>query len=212
MYETYIFDLDGTLLDTLDDLTDAVNATLRKYNLNERTIEEVRAFVGDGLKMLLRRSVGGDRADLDEMLIELKEYYREHCEDKTKPYDGVIPLLQTLKRQGKKIAIVSNKADFAVKRLAKTYFQGLIDVAIGENEERGIRKKPAPDSVFSAMKILNAEPSSTVYVGDSDVDVKTAKNAYLPCISVTWGFRDEKFLRESGGEIFAFQPSDIEKL
>lgn len=212
MYETYIFDLDGTLLDTLDDIADAVNATLRKYGLKERTIDEVRAFVGDGLKMLLRRSVGEDRADLDEMLINLKEYYREHCEDKTKPYDGVLSLLQSLKRQGKKMAIVSNKADFAVKRLAKTYFHGLIDVAIGENEEQGIRKKPAPDSVFSAMKILNADASTSVYVGDSDVDVQTAKNAYLPCISVTWGFRDEAFLRKFGGEIFAFQPSDIEKL
>ena len=209
MYDTYIFDLDGTLLDTLGDLAFSVNATLKKYGLKQRSVEEVCSFVGNGLKNLMKLAIGEEREDFPKILEDLKSFYKDHCEDTTKPYDGILPLLETLKANEKKIAIVSNKADFAVKQLADTYFKGLVDVAIGENEDGGIRKKPAPDSVLLAMKSLNANPASTVYIGDSDVDIKTAKNAYLPCICVTWGFRKENFLREFGGETFAYKPSDI---
>ena len=198
MYQTYIFDLDGTLLDTLEDLADAVNVTLEYFNRPKRSIEEVKAFVGKGIVKLLDRSFG---EKVESSVVEyFKKYYGAHCEDKTKPYDGVLDLLQELKAKGCQLAIVSNKADFAVKQLSKKYFGEYIDVAIGENEEGGVKKKPAPDSVFLAMKELNAFPESTVYIGDSDVDIQTAKNAGLDCICVAWGFRDEEFLKANGAE------------
>ena len=198
MYQTYIFDLDGTLLDTLEDLAEAVNVTLEYFNRPKRSIEEVKEFVGNGIVKLLDRSFG---EKVESSVVEyFKKYYGAHCEDKTKPYDGVLDLLQELKVKGCQLAIVSNKADFAVKQLSKKYFGEYIDVAIGENEEGGVKKKPAPDSVFLAMKELNAFPESTVYIGDSDVDIQTAKNAGLDCICVAWGFRDEEFLKANGAE------------
>lgn len=210
MYDFYIFDLDGTLLNTLDDLTSAVNATLAHFGYPIRTKDEVCSFIGNGVKELLIRAFGQELKNYDEILDFYYGYYSKHSADKTKPYDGILELLRRLKSQGKTLAIVSNKGDKATKALAKQYFEGLIDVALGENEAKGIRKKPAPDSVELALKQVAISRGKTVYIGDSDVDIQTAKNAGLPCISVTWGFRDEQFLREHGGTRFVHTPSEIE--
>ena len=210
MYSTVIFDLDGTLLDTLDDLWDAVNAALAQYRLPLRSREEVRTFVGNGIVKLIERAVGDkNHPDLVGVLQAFKAYYGEHCKDKTLPYEGIMSLLQKLKERGVKTAVVSNKADFAVKVLAEEYFGGLLSVAVGENEEGGIRKKPAPDSLLAVMQTLGAEPRSVVYVGDSEVDIQTAQNAGVDCISVTWGFKDKEFLVENGGVLFVDRPLEI---
>ena len=210
MYETIIFDLDGTLLDTLDDLHDAVNAALTAFALPLRSKEEVRGFVGNGIANLMRRAIGeGVDVDFDGALTVFKEYYKVHCKDKTAAYAGIMSLLQELKARGIKTAVVSNKADFAVKLLADEYFGDLLSVAVGENENAGIRKKPAPDSLLSVMESLGAKKDTTVYVGDSEVDVLTAKNAGVDCLSVTWGFKDRAFLQENGARIFIDEPSQI---
>lgn len=210
MYSTVIFDLDGTLLDTLDDLWTAVNAALSAYGLPLRTREEVRAFVGNGIAKLIERAVGDkNHPNLSGVLQAFKEYYGAHCKDKTLPYDGIMPLLEGLKARGVKTAVVSNKADFAVKVLAEEYFQGLLSAAVGEDEAAGIRKKPAPDSLLAVMEQLGADKASTVYVGDSEVDIQTAQNAGVPCISVTWGFKDKAFLVANGGALFVDVPQEI---
>ena len=211
MYETVIFDLDGTLLDTLDDLHGAVNAALATYRLPLRSKEEVRGFVGNGIVKLMERAIGGKecRADFDGILTAFKVYYKEHCKDKTAPYAGIMPLLLALKERGIKAAVVSNKADFAVKLLAEEYFDGLLLAAVGENESAGIRKKPAPDSLLAVMEALHADEKTTVYVGDSEVDILTAKNAGVDCLSVTWGFKDRAFLAANGARIFIDEPSQI---
>ena len=210
MYETIIFDLDGSLLDTLDDLTDSVNASLEKFNLPKRTKNEVRAFVGNGIAKLVERAAGEENKLLwQDVLTEFKKHYAVHCADKTAPYEGILPLLRALKARGIKTAVLSNKADFAVKSLAETYFEGLLQAAVGENEEAGIRKKPAPDSLFSVMEQLSAEKETTVYVGDSEVDIQTAKNAGVDCISCTWGFRDRAFLLKNGAEKLIDTPMEI---
>lgn len=210
MYETIVFDLDGTLLNTLDDLADATNAALTACGLPTRTLDEVRAFVGNGAVKLIERAVGVENAHLTEKaLAEFKVYYTAHCADKTAPYHGILPLLQTLKNKGIKTAVLSNKPDFAVKSLAESYFNGLLLDAVGENEGAGIRKKPAPDALFTVMEKLSANPNTTVYVGDSDVDIQTAKNAGVDCICVTWGFRDKSFLEAYGGTRFVDTPAEI---
>lgn len=208
-YETVIFDLDGTLLDTLEDLKDAVNYALRSQGMPERTLEEVRHFVGNGVRRLMELSVpdGLGNPAFEETFAKFKEYYGIHCNDKTKAYDGVLKLIRELKEEGYALAIVSNKLDSAVKELAEIYFEGLIKVAIGEKE--GVAKKPAPDTVYKALEELSMPRETAVYVGDSDVDVMTAKNAGLPCISVLWGFRDETFLREHGATQFARAPEEV---
>lgn len=213
MYKTIIFDLDGTLLDTLDDLTDAVNAALDACGLKRRTRDEVCAFVGNGIVKLMERSVGADgMAHFERAFSTFKEYYAAHCADKTAPYAGILDLLRALKARGVKTAVLSNKADFAVKELAREYFDGLLLAAVGENEEAGIRKKPAPDALFAVMEELSSTAETTAYVGDSEVDIQTAKNAGVPCICVTWGFRKKAFLEEEGGQIFVDTPKEILQL
>lgn len=210
MYEAVIFDLDGTLLDTLDDLWAAVNAALGKFGLPLRTKEEVRSFVGNGIVKLIERSAGKVKKEVfDGVLSAFKGYYGEHCEDNTKPYEGILPLLCELKARGIKTAVVSNKADFAVKKLAEGYFKDLLQEAVGENEAEGIRKKPAPDSLLAVMERLGAGTRSTVYVGDSEVDIQTAKNAGVDCISVTWGFKDRAFLLENGASTLIDDPKEM---
>lgn len=208
-YDTVIFDLDGTLLDTLEDLTDAVNYALREMKMPERTIDEVRRFVGNGVRRLLELAVPGGTGNpaFEETFAKFREYYGIHCNDKTKAYEGVVKLLRELRDEGYALAIVSNKLDSAVKELSEIYFEGIIKVAIGE--KAGIAKKPAPDTVYAALAKLHRTPERAVYVGDSEVDVMTAKNAGLPCISVLWGFRDEAFLRENGARWFARTPEDV---
>ena len=209
MFDAYIFDLDGTLLDTIEDLTDAVNYALKENNYPLRTKEEVKRFIGNGVSKLMERAVGVENADVTKPLKDFKQYYLTHSDVKTKPYDGIIELLQELKNRGKKTAIVSNKMDEATKTLAKTYFNGLIDVAIGENEAAGIRRKPATDSVELAIKELGAVKESAVYIGDADTDIQVALNANMTGISVLWGFKDEDFLKANGGTNFVKAPKEI---
>lgn len=212
MYECIVFDLDGTLLDTLEDLADSVNFALQKNGLPLRTIEEVRSFVGNGIKNLMERAVGAENQEhAEQALKDFKAHYKLHCADKTKAYDGIIPLLKQLKARGIALAVLSNKADFAVKDLAKRYFGDLLDEAMGENESAGIRKKPAPDALFSLVEKLGKDKNKTLYVGDSEVDIQTANNANMPCISVTWGFKDKEFLMKNGATHYADTPQDILK-
>ena len=208
-YTTVIFDLDGTLLDTLDDLAAAVNFALKEYGLPLRTREEVRAFVGNGMLKLIERAVGDADVDIFGVLTLFKVYYKDNCTKYTKPYDGILSLLKTLKEKGIKTAVVSNKADFAVKLLVKDYFGDLLLDAVGENEEAGLRRKPAPDTLLAVMKTLRATAEETVYVGDSEVDILTAKNAGVDCISVDWGFKDRAFLEENGAERILSAPSEM---
>lgn len=209
---TVIFDLDGTLLDTLEDLADAVNYALRANHMPERTMDEVRRFVGNGVRLLMIRAVPGGEENpcFEDAFALFKSYYGAHCNDNTKPYDGVVGLLRVLKEKGYAVAIVSNKMDSAVKELSSLYFEGLVPVAIGERE--GIRRKPAPDTVFAALRELGKTADTAVYVGDSDVDLTTAENAGMPCISVLWGFRDKDFLAEHGAKRFAATAAEVLEL
>ena len=209
MYDFYIFDLDGTLLDTLDDLADSVNATLHHFSYPLRTLDEIRKFVGNGMRNLIQLSLGGIPENFENILAYFKKYYGENCEKKTKPYEGIIEVLQYLKSQGKKTAIVSNKADYATQVLSKNYFNGLIDFTIGENEQAGVRRKPFPDSVLKAMDFFGAKKENTVYIGDSETDIQTAKNAGLRCISVVWGFRDKEYLIKEGATKIITKPSEL---
>lgn len=211
MYEVIVFDLDGTLLDTLADLHASVNAALKKFSFPRRTQEEVRSFVGNGIALLMKRAIGKETPVFDEVLAAFKTHYGEHCADKTRPYAGILPLLKELRARGIKTAVVSNKADFAVKKLAEKYFEGLLFAAVGEDEEHGIRKKPAPDSLFAVLETLGADKSKTAYVGDSEVDIQTAKNAGVDCISVTWGFKDREFLIGHGASVLIDSPDEILK-
>lgn len=210
-YQALIFDLDGTLLDTLDDLADSVNVVLRMHGYPTKTREEVCSYVGNGIANLVERILPGGRADAryDRALADFKQYYGTHCEIKTAPYAGIAELLSQLQQAGVKMAIVSNKADFAVKKLAKTWFPDTISVAIGENEAAGIRKKPAPDTVDLALRELGMTREQAAYVGDSEVDVITARNCDMPCLSVTWGFRTREVLSESGAEILLDTPQAL---
>ena len=208
-FKTYIFDLDGTLLSTLNDLASSTNYALRWAGMPERTIEEVRMFVGNGVKILMERAIpeGVNNPKFEETYAKFREHYMEHNLDTTRPYDGVPELLHELKRRGKHLAIVSNKFYAATQDLAKHFFPDTIEVAIGEREN--IRKKPAPDTVLEALRQLNVSKEDAVYIGDSDVDIMTAKNSGLPCISVLWGFRDKDFLIEHGGSLFVEKPIEI---
>ena len=210
MYKTIIFDLDGTLLDSLTDIYTSVNVALSAYGLPNRTKEEVRAFVGNGIVKLMERAVGiVDYPQMDGVMSVVEKHYGEHCKDETKPYDGVMEALRKMAAAGIKTAVVSNKPDFAVKLLAEEYFHGLLLDAVGENESVGIRKKPAPDSLLAVMQTLGATAEETLYVGDSEVDIQTAKNAGVACLSVTWGFRSREFLIESGATLLADTPFEM---
>jgi phosphoglycolate phosphatase len=208
-YNTVIFDLDGTLLNTLDDLRDSLNEILIQKGYKTRSIEEVRRFVGNGVRSLVRLSVPTQCSDDEVTLImeEFKEHYNNNMQNKTRPYNGIMELLLDLYRYNYKIAIVSNKFDAAVKSLSRTYFGNLIPVAIGETLE--IKRKPAPDSIYTAIKELGSDLSNTVLVGDSETDVQTAKNAGIPCIGVTWGFRTREVLRSAGADYLIDTPKEL---
>lgn len=208
-YNSVVFDLDGTLLDTLGDLRDSVNFTLKKNNLPERTTEEIRSFVGNGIRILIELSVPQNTPleITDKCFQEFREYYKDHSAILTKPYDDIIDLMKTLKSKGIKIAVVSNKADFAVKTLMEDYFSCLYDCAYGERA--GVPRKPEPDGVFDAIREMGSEIENTVYIGDSEVDVITSKNAKLPCIAVTWGFRDREVLENLDPEYIVDRPKEI---
>lgn len=204
-----IFDLDGTLLDTLDDLADAVNWALEQEQLPRRTREEVRAFVGNGIRNLIERAVptGTEAAQTDRVFAGFKARYAGHCADKTRPYPGILELLARLRAEGIRTAVVSNKADFAVQTLCRDYFPGLVDCAVGERA--GIPKKPAPDSVQEVLRALEIPREQAVYVGDSDVDVLTARNAGMDGILVLWGFRDRQTLERAGAKTFAATAEEL---
>lgn len=211
MYEVYIFDLDGTLLDTLEDLYLSVNHTLQHFGFPLHTKDEVRRFVGNGVRMLMHRAVpDGERNPRFEEALEIfRNYYMQHSLDNTGPYPGITEMLQRLKARGKRLAVVSNKFDAATKELIAHFFGNLVEVAIGENEAQGVRKKPAPDTVNEALRQLGVGKEHAVYVGDSDVDLQTAANSDLPCISVLWGFRDRDFLAAHGATMFVQTPEEI---
>lgn len=208
-YKTYIFDLDGTLLDTLGDLAASCNYALRSCGMPERTLDEVRRFVGNGVKMLMVRAVpdGEANPDFEHALAVFRSHYLEHNLDTTKPYPGILNMLERLRDGGANIAVVSNKFYAATQELVAHFFGDYVKVAIGEREN--IRKKPAPDTVIEAMRQLGVEKDGAVYIGDSDVDIETARNVGIPCISVLWGFRDKEFLIEHGATIFAEDAGEI---
>lgn len=210
-YQLAIFDLDGTILDTLEDLTDSLNYALEKANYQKRTLEEVRRFVGNGMLKLVCRALPKEAGEdvAKEVLAELKAHYKIHCADKTKPYEGILEMLRELKEAGMRMAVVSNKADYAVQILCEEYFPGIFDLTAGEKE--GIKKKPAPDAVFAVLKELQIEKEQAVYIGDSDVDILTAKNAEMNSILVDWGFRDADFLKEQGAEILVHTTDELKK-
>ena len=211
-YRLAIFDLDGTILDTLEDLTDSVNAALQKHGLPTHSLDAVRSFVGKGIFTLIQKAVPAntDAEKLNAVFEDFKVYYAAHCADKTKPYKGIVDLLLALRRAGVFTAVVSNKADFAVKELAFRYFDGLFDAAVGEIE--GVPRKPAPDSVLAVMRSLGCAASESVYIGDSDVDVETAKNANVDGIFVQWGFRSAEVLRACGATTLVSTPEEIENI
>ena len=211
MYKTYIFDLDGTLLNTLGDLAASTNYALRQYGMPEHTIDDVRRFVGNGVGKLIERAIpeGLANPQYEDVLDTFRKHYMLHSLDTTAPYPGIESLLHSLRSHGCNVAVVSNKFYNATVELCRHFFADTVEVAIGEREN--IRRKPAPDTVFEAMRQLGVSGEDTVYVGDSDVDVATARNSGIPCISVLWGFRDRDFLIEHGATTFVNTPEDILK-
>ncbi len=208
-YNTVIFDLDGTLLNTLEDLTDSVNYALNKFGYPMRTLEEIRQFAGNGVRVLMNMSVpqGTSPKDTAECLEIFRKHYSANMQNKTRPYDGIYDLLKILKEKGCKLAIVSNKYDSAVKTLCKDYYHEFIQVAIGESQ--GVAKKPAPDSVYTALAELKSSGEQAIYVGDSDVDVHTAHNTGLKCVGVTWGFRNRDILKAEGADFIIDKPEEL---
>ncbi len=210
MIKTIIFDLDGTLLNTLEDLMISTNYALTEFDFPTHSLEDIRKFVGNGVKKLIERAVPPDCSQevMERCLEVFKEHYSKNMYNHTKPYDSILEILKKLHDKGLKIGVVSNKFDSAVKELCKKYFSNLVDIAIGQSDD--VPKKPAPNGVFKAMKELCAETALTIYVGDSEVDVQTAKNSNLPCIGVLWGFRNRKDL--AGADYIIDNPCDILKI
>ena len=208
-YKTIIFDLDGTLLDTLDDLASSVNYALRQHGMAERNKGEIRMFLGNGIRRLIEQSVPkGTMADSTEAVLQtFREHYLAHSLDETAPYEGIIELLYWLRDMDVATAIVSNKLDPAVKDLHRHFFNDTIHIAIGETQT--IRRKPAPDMVDECIRLLGCDRQSCLYVGDSEVDLQTARNASLPCCSVSWGFRDKEQLIKAGATTIIDKPEDL---
>ena len=210
-YQTVVFDLDGTLLDTLEDLTRSTNAALAAHGMPAHSIDDVRRFVGNGIALLIHRAVpAGTPADVEAAVLEdFRRHYGAHCEDHTGPYPGIPVLLARLRAAGLKLAVVSNKADFAVQELVQRQFPHTFDAVLGENEAAGISKKPAPAMVEAALALMGRTHDGLVYVGDSEVDVQTAANAGCPCLSCTWGFRSRDELTAAGATTFVDTPEEL---
>ena len=214
-YTTVVFDLDGTLLDTICDLHLALNHSLEALGLPPRTLEEATAFVGNGIHRLVERGVpAGTGADVVERVFsEFNRYYAAHCNDNTHPYPGIIELVRGLRAEGRHVAVVSNKSDYAVQDLVGVYFPGEFDAVLGVRE--GIRRKPARDMVDAALATMGPEAQASAasgraaYVGDSEVDVQTARSAEMPCVSVSWGFRSVRQLREAGATTICATPDEL---
>ena len=210
-YDAVIFDLDGTLTDTLEDLKNSVNYALSEFGFSERSLEEVRSFVGNGVKKLIYLSVPESTSEetAEKCLEVFKAYYKEHSLVKTKPYDGILPMLCELRNRGVKTAVVTNKMQEAAKDIVRIFFDGLIDVTVGQVD--GVAQKPQPDGINFVIQKLGVSKDKAIYVGDSEVDCFTAKNAGIPCIGVTWGFRDKSVLLESGADFIVDTPEEILK-
>lgn len=208
-YEAVIFDLDGTLVDTLEDLKDSVNFALSSFGFPERSIEEVRSFVGNGVRRLMYLSVpeGTDKDTAEKCLEVFKEHYKTNSRNKTKPYDGISEMLDTLCENGIKTAVVTNKMHTAAKDIVEFYFGEKISITVGQLD--GIAQKPQPDGVLKAIETLGVSKQKAVYVGDSEVDCITAKNAQIDCIGVTWGFRSREILKENGANVIVDSPAEI---
>lgn len=208
-YKTYIFDLDGTLLDTLLDLANAVNYSMRMMNYPERTVEEVRNFIGNGVRVLIRRAVpeGTSDENYEKAYNRFREYYNSHLADCTVPYDGIMNVIDTLCQAGCKTAVVSNKSHDSAQQVVKHFFGDRFNMVVGKMER--FPTKPNPDSVLYVIDELGADKESCVYIGDSEVDVQTAHNAGLPCIGVTWGNRDRQELESNSAEFIAETPQEI---
>ena len=208
-YDTVIFDLDGTLLNTLEDLADSVNYTLTKYGFPCRKLTEIRNFVGNGVARLMELSIpnGINNPQFEKCVAELQQHYSGNMQNKTKPYEGIMELLKELSKENYKLAIVSNKFDTAVKELNRFYFGEYITVAIGES--KNISRKPAPDTVFKALEELGTAADRAIYVGDSEVDVLTARNSGIVCIGVTWGLRDRNLLEQKGADYIIDKPEKL---
>ena len=206
---TIIWDMDGTVLDTLTDLRESVNYVLGLYNMPPHSIEDYRRYFGSGIRHALECAVvpGTATDTIDEMIPLFKEHYDIHCLDNTCPYEGITEVMKNLKAAGYKMAIVSNKIDSAVKELNERFFSDSVDTAIGERE--GIKRKPAPDMVEQALKELGSKKEESIYIGDTEVDLETARNSGLPCISVLWGFREKDYLINEGAVTFADAPDEL---
>ena len=209
MYKLLVFDMDGTILNTLDDLADSTNYALQHNGLPQRTIDEVRFFVGNGIGKLIDRAIpeGTSEELRNKVFDSFNTYYKVHCADKTRPYDGIIELIETVRQKGYLTAVVSNKADYGVQALCKDYFPGLFDYAVGE--KKGVRRKPYQDSVLDVLNKLKVEKKDAVYIGDSDVDVETARNSGLDVIGVSWGFRGRELLESYGADVIIDEPMEL---
>ena len=210
-YKIAIFDLDGTILNTIEDLADSLNYALAKNGYKERTVAETQSVVGNGLLMLVKRAIKPETSEEEaqKVLADLKAYYKIHCADKTKPYEGIPELLKDLKTADYLLAVVSNKADYAVQILCEQYFPGMFDLAVGEREN--VRRKPAPDSVNAVLAEFELNKADAVYIGDSDVDIETAENVGTDSILVAWGFRGADFLREKGAKNIVFDTEELKR-
>lgn len=208
-YELIIFDMDGTILDTLEDLQSSLNHALALSGFAVRSLDEVRSFVGNGIGKLIERSLPASSlpAHFEKVYGDFMAHYTIHCTDLTRPYAGIPQLISTLRKKGCQTAVVSNKADAAVGELCRRYFPGLFDYAIGER--KGLARKPEADLVNFVLKELNCPKEKTVYIGDSEVDIATAQNAGLDAIIVDWGFRDTAFLKKQGAKTIASSPEEI---
>ncbi len=212
-YKLAVFDMDGTILNTLDDLTDSLNAVFARHGIPTRTVEQVRRAVGSGIRLTVERSLpcGTDAKTVDMLFEEMKDYYADHCAERTAPYAGVVDMIKELRAAGVKTAVVSNKIDSAVQELAHvTYFSGCFDTALGERE--GLLRKPAPDMVELVLQEMGVSREEAVYIGDSDVDVLTARNSQMDGIFVTWGFRDEDELRAAGATTIVGTVEEVKQL
>ncbi len=207
-YDAIFFDLDGTVVDSLQDIVDAVNHTMRHFQLPERTADELKPYLGWGVGHLMRSILPDhNEAQVETVLAHYRPYYAAHTGDKSRPFDGILPMMQRLRDAGLVLAILSNKPDAAVQPLARRYFSGLVSLAVGELPN--VRRKPHPDMVEAAARQLNVPLASCLYVGDTEVDIDTAKNAGIDCACVTWGFRTRKQLRSAGATVIVDTPEAL---